>query len=240
MASHNAVYPFRDIPVVSMATRALFGVFGLTSLMRAVIMGETLLFLETFELEATLEAVDKYKANCIPVSPSFIVALVKSDLTNYHLSSLRILICGETTSTGAMKICRQLGSVGGLRLSALLEAKIVDHLTGETLSPGQRGELWLRGPTVMKGYVGDEKATAEALDSNGWLKTGDLCYFDFDGFLFILDRLKEMIKCNGYQVGPYKRIHRVAFIDFILKSVTGKILRRELVNYTLFDTATDL
>ena len=53
--SHNAAYPFRDhIQVVSMATRALFGVFGLTSLMRAVIMGETLLFPETFELEATL------------------------------------------------------------------------------------------------------------------------------------------------------------------------------------------
>ena len=53
---------------------------------------------------------------------------------------------------------------------------------------------------LITGYVGDEKATAEALDSNGWVKTGDLCYFDFDGFLFILDRLKEMIKCNGYQV----------------------------------------
>ncbi|KAK1569034.1 hypothetical protein Q3G72_031895 [Acer saccharum] len=96
---------------------------------------------------------------------------------------------------------------GGLRLSALLEAKIVDPVTGEILSPGQRGELWLRGPTVMKGYVGDEKATAEVLDSDGWLKTGDLCYFDFDGFLFILDRLKEMIKCNGYQVVPAELEH---------------------------------
>ncbi|TXG55198.1 hypothetical protein EZV62_020454 [Acer yangbiense] len=257
IAATNATYPFRDhIQVVSMATRALFGVFGLTSLMRAAIMGETLLFPETFELEATLEAVDKYKATYIPVSPSFIVALVKSDMTNYNLSSLRILLCG-----------------GGLRLSALLEAKIVDPVTGEILSTGQRGELWLRGPTVMKGYAGDEKATAEVLDSDGWLKTGDLCYFDFDGSLFILDRLKEMIKCNGYQVvpaelehlllsnsdivdaavvpypdedagqipmafvvGPYKKIQRLAFIDSIPKSVTGKILRRELVNYALFDT----
>ncbi|KAK1567051.1 hypothetical protein Q3G72_007581 [Acer saccharum] len=96
---------------------------------------------------------------------------------------------------------------GGLRLSALLEAKIVDPVTGEILSPGQRGELWLRGPTVMKGYAGDEKATAEVLDSDGWLKTGDLCYFDFDGSLFILDRLKEMIKCNSYQVVPAELEH---------------------------------
>ncbi|KDP30952.1 hypothetical protein JCGZ_11328 [Jatropha curcas] len=92
------------------------------------------------------------------------------------------------------------GSVG--RLAENMEAKIVDPVTGEALPPGQRGELWLRGPTVMKGYVGDEKATAETLDSEGWLKTGDLCYFDSHGFLYIVDRLKELIKYKAYQVPP--------------------------------------
>ncbi|KAJ9163869.1 hypothetical protein P3X46_023496 [Hevea brasiliensis] len=96
--------------------------------------------------------------------------------------------------------CKMLGSVG--RLAENMEAKIVDPVTGEALPAGQRGELWLRGPTIMKGYVGDEKATAETLDSEGWLKTGDLCYFDFQGFLYIVDRLKELIKYKGYQVPP--------------------------------------
>ncbi|KAJ4712536.1 4-coumarate:CoA ligase-like protein [Melia azedarach] len=97
------------------------------------------------------------------------------------------------------------GSVG--RLTELMEARIVDPVTGEALPPGQKGELWLRGPTIMKGYVGDDKATSETLDSEGWLKTGDLCYFDSDGFLFIVDRLKELIKYKAYQVPPAELEH---------------------------------
>ncbi|MBA0616595.1 hypothetical protein Godav_016634, partial [Gossypium davidsonii] len=97
------------------------------------------------------------------------------------------------------------GTVG--RLSENTEAKIVDPVTGEALPPGQRGELWLRGPTVMKGYIGDEKATAETMDSEGWLKTGDICYFDSQGFLYIVDRLKELIKYKAYQVPPAELEH---------------------------------
>ncbi|XP_061366121.1 4-coumarate--CoA ligase-like 9 [Gastrolobium bilobum] len=97
------------------------------------------------------------------------------------------------------------GSVG--RLAENMEAKIVDPVTGEALSTGHKGELWLRGPTIMKGYVGDDKATVETLDSEGWLKTGDLCYFDSDGFLFIVDRLKELIKYKAYQVPPAELEH---------------------------------
>ncbi|KAJ9676689.1 hypothetical protein PVL29_021956 [Vitis rotundifolia] len=97
------------------------------------------------------------------------------------------------------------GSVG--RLMNDMEAKIVDPKTGEALPPGQQGELWLRGPTIMKGYVGDDEATAATLDREGWLKTGDLCYFDSEGFLFIVDRLKELIKYKAYQVPPAELEH---------------------------------
>ncbi|KAJ6748444.1 4-COUMARATE--COA LIGASE-LIKE 9 [Salix purpurea] len=107
---------------------------------------------------------------------------------------------GGATRTIGPEETSQLASVG--RLSENMEAKIVDPETGEGLGPGQRGELWLRGPTVMKGYVGDEKATVESLLPDGWLKTGDLCYFDSDGFLYIVDRLKELIKYKAFQVPP--------------------------------------
>ncbi|RWR96891.1 4-coumarate--CoA ligase-like protein 9 [Cinnamomum micranthum f. kanehirae] len=93
-----------------------------------------------------------------------------------------------------------LGSVG--RLVPYSEAKIVDPGTGITQSPCMLGELWIRGPLIMKGYLGDESATAATINSDGWLKTGDLCYIDNDGFLFVVDRLKELIKYNGYQVPP--------------------------------------
>lgn len=57
------------------------------------------------------------------------------------------------------------------------------------------------------GYIGDDKATAATLDSGGWLRTGDLCYIDNEGFLFFVDRIKELIKCKGYQVAPAELEH---------------------------------
>ncbi|KAM7265587.1 hypothetical protein ACFE04_003270 [Oxalis oulophora] len=93
------------------------------------------------------------------------------------------------------------GSCGKLLPS--FYAKVVDTETGMPLPPGREGELWIRGPAIMKGYLGNDEATAATMEKDGWwLKTGDLCYFDKDGFLYIVDRIKELIKHNGYQVAP--------------------------------------
>ncbi|PAN27045.2 hypothetical protein PAHAL_5G054400 [Panicum hallii] len=112
---------------------------------------------------------------------------------------------GSVASTVGPEETKAYGSVG--KLASHMEAKIVDPATGEALGPGQRGELWVRGPVIMKGYVGDDEATAATMDSEGWLKTGDLCYFNEDGFLYIVDRLKELIKYKGYQVPPAELEH---------------------------------
>ncbi|KAJ1690883.1 hypothetical protein LUZ63_015038 [Rhynchospora breviuscula] len=108
--------------------------------------------------------------------------------------------CGSAAATVGPEESKMYGSAG--RIGANLEAKIVDPSTGEALGPGQRGELWLRGHIIMKGYVGDAEATSSTLDREGWLKTGDLCYINEDGFLYIVDRLKELIKYKAYQVPP--------------------------------------
>jgi OPC-8:0 CoA ligase-1 len=150
----------------------------------------------------------------------------------YDLSSLHTVICGgaplskesaeefvarfpsvsllqgygltETTGRGASteneEESRHYGSVG--MLTPNIEAKIVDPDSITPLPPNKKGELWLRGPIVMKGYFNNPEATASALDKDGWLRTGDLCYIDDNGYLFVVDRLKELIKYKGYQVAP--------------------------------------
>lgn len=93
----------------------------------------------------------------------------------------------------------KLGSIG-LPLS-LTEDKIVDPETGTELRPREIGELWVRGPQVMKGYYNNPEATVQTV-IKGWLRTGDLAWKDEEGYVFIVDRLKEVIKCKGFQVPP--------------------------------------
>ncbi|KAH1111530.1 hypothetical protein GYH30_010074 [Glycine max] len=79
-------------------------------------------------------------------------------------------------------------------------AKVVDIETGKPLPPQKEGELWFKSPTIMKGYLGNLEATSATIDSEGWLRTGDLGYIDENGFVYIVERIKELIKYNGYQV----------------------------------------
>jgi len=92
------------------------------------------------------------------------------------------------------------GSVGVLAPNT--EALIVDPATGEAVGHDVQGELWVRGPQVMAGYLNNPAATASTVDGDGWLHTGDLGWVDVDGYFFITDRIKEFIKYKGFQVPP--------------------------------------
>jgi len=82
------------------------------------------------------------------------------------------------------------------------ESRIVDPESGLDVTEGERGELWVRGPQVMAGYLNNDEATAATIGPDGWLRTGDIAIVDEDGYYTIVDRLKELIKYKGYQVPP--------------------------------------
>lgn len=91
-------------------------------------------------------------------------------------------------------------SVGPLMPSTY--GKILDVDTGKSLGPNEPGELLIKGPQVMMGYLNDTEKTEECLSDGGWLRTGDLAYYDEDGYFYITDRIKEMIKVRAFQVAP--------------------------------------
>jgi acyl-CoA synthetase (AMP-forming)/AMP-acid ligase II len=93
------------------------------------------------------------------------------------------------------------GSIG--RVVPNTEVKLVTVDTAQDVAgPGQDGELWIRGPQIMKGYLNHPQDTADAIDGEGWYHTGDVGHVDEDGFFYIVDRTKELIKYKGLQVAP--------------------------------------
>lgn len=204
--------------------------FGLIMTMNAsLLQGATLVTMPRFDPEAYLKAIQDHRITRLYVVPTIAVLLAKSPLVDrYDLSSLRSIVSGGAAlDPGTAELCRQrLGvSIGqGYGLTEALvsfmqladrvtpgsvgpnspniECRIVDITTGEELGYNQDGEVLIRGPHVMKGYLNAPEATAAVLEPDGFLHTGDLGHVDEDGELFLVDRIKELIKYKGQQVSP--------------------------------------
>lgn len=111
---------------------------------------------------------------------------------------------GLTEVSGAVTITPKsnpkIGSSGVLVNG--ITAKVVDTQTKELCGPNQYGELWFKGPCIMKGYMGNDIATSETIDEDGFLHTGDIGFYDHDKYFYIVDRIKDLIKYKGFQVAP--------------------------------------
>ncbi len=276
--------------------------------------GATLVTMPRFDLEQFLTIMQDRRVTRAFLVPPIMLALAKHPLVDrFDLSALRLVVsgaaplsaeleeaCGKrlgcvvqqgyglteaspvlTSHSGEEARIRH-GSVGQLLPDT--ELKVVDVASGEELGSGQNGELCFRGPQVMPGYLNRPEETAEMLDPDGWLHTGDVGYVDDDGYVYIVDRVKELIKYKGMQVAPaeleavlvshpairdaavvripddeagevpkafvvtdadlsaqevmdfvaarvapYKKVRTVEFVDEIPKALSGKILRRVLM-----------
>src|SRR6266566_1696568 len=277
-------------------------------------LGATIVTMPRFDLEQFLGLIENYRVTLSHVVPPIVSQLARNPLVETRdLSSLKMIFSGAaplgpelsrecmqrigcsirqgygmtetspvTHSSPADPAKMKLGSVGPPAPNT--ECKLVDPGTGGELGPNQEGEVWVRGPQIMKGYLNNAEATARTIDADNWLHTGDIGYADEDGHFYIVDRVKELIKYKGFQVAPaeleaillthpavadaavipckddeagevpkafvvvksetsataimdfvaarvspHKKIRAVEFIDQIPKSLSGKILRRVLI-----------
>lgn len=109
-------------------------------------------------------------------------------------------VLAQTLSMSKPPFTVKPGSCGTVVRNA--EVKIVDIETGMSLPYNQAGEICIRGPQIMKGYLNNPEATANTIDKDGYLHTGDVGFIDEDEEMFIVDRVKEIIKFKGFQIPP--------------------------------------
>ncbi|XP_047521268.1 4-coumarate--CoA ligase 2-like isoform X2 [Pieris napi] len=209
-----------------------FHIFGFNLLMMSLMcVGVKLVTISQFKPEVFLETLVRHRTQHMYAVPPMIMFLAKHPaVTPAHLQSLKSVVCGAaslaksdveallkknrnirfrqgyglTETNGGLVIGRNddtnYASVGHPVGSC--QIKISDLKTQEALGPGQEGEILVRGPVLMSGYYENEEANKEVFTSDGWLKTGDVGKYDENKYLYITDRLKELIKVKGFQVAP--------------------------------------
>ena len=213
------------------AVLPLFHIFGFqVTLNLALRAGATVVILQRFELGAFLNAIQTYGVTRAEVVPPIVLALANSErVDRYYLGSLRTVIAGaaplgaDLARACAERIGCQVKQgfwmtelAGGTHIApdgndhpdsigpALpgIECRVVDPESGLDLGPNEPGELWMRSPSTMRGYLDDPQATAATIDADGWLHSGDIVTVDESGWFRVADRIKELIKYKGFQVAP--------------------------------------
>jgi acyl-CoA synthetase (AMP-forming)/AMP-acid ligase II len=208
-----------------------FHIYGmLASMLYSAWKGNSVITMSgRFDFALMLEMIKEYQPAHAHLVPPILLALAKHPIVDqYDFSCMKTIVSAaaplgretqdavterlgcivkqawgmsELSPIGTMTSAfnNKTGSVGPLVPNTF--GKILDE-NGKTLGPNQAGELAIKGPQVMMGYLDDPDKTQECLSSSGWLRTGDVAYYDEEGFIYITDRIKELIKVRGFQVAP--------------------------------------
>eukprot|EP00794_Sanderia_malayensis_P017433 gene17433-19177_t len=194
--------------------------------------GETIVTLPKFEPQSFLQAIQDHKIDYLYLVPPLVLFLIKApEVANYDISSIRHVTSGaapfgtDLWKSFTDKFSSQIKVIQGYGLSEVSplatltpgddvtvgsvgkivpnsEMKVVDSVNGKNLGPNSVGEIAIKGPHVMKGYLNNPEATDECLTKDGWFLSGDLGYYDDGHNFYIVDRSKELIKYKGMQVAP--------------------------------------
>nr|XP_039270552.1 4-coumarate--CoA ligase 1-like [Styela clava] len=207
----------------------MFHVFGYSMALHTISRGSKLVVDKRFHLETMLEAVQRHQVTHVCTVPPIMIALASTHLhTKYNTSSLKRMLTGAAPCapslirtvqdkynllitpgygmtemvpiTLADPLVSRSDSVGTIVPNT--EIMVIDPETGKELNAGEDGEILARGPQMMSGYLGNTQATKRTINADGWIHTGDLGHYDEDGMLYVVDRLKELIKYKGFQVAP--------------------------------------
>ena len=227
----------------------LFHVFAMTAVMNfAVASGTEMILLPRYELEQTLKTLSAKKATLFPAVPTIYTAINQApNLAKYDLSSIRYCMSGGAPLP--LEVKRQFEQITGCKLVegyGLSESSPVatcNSMSGtnkensiglpvpgtditihnleaphDLMPVGERGEVWIKGPQIMKGYLNQAEETADTL-RDGWLRTGDVGYMDDQGHFFLVDRLKDLILCSGYNVYP-RMVEEAIYLHSAVSEVT--------------------
>ncbi|XP_077555047.1 uncharacterized protein LOC144169656 isoform X2 [Haemaphysalis longicornis] len=217
---------------VFLAWNPLTHVSGFTLNMFGPLLGATTIVREpSLPLDRFIDVVETYKVSSVVFVPMKLQMMInEAKSTPTQLPHIAKIVCGGSalTSSLARDICEMLapstlanlyglsetfGLVSATKVGEVTidhmgppapgsEVKVVDVNTGKTLEPFEHGEICVRSRSVMKGYHDRPEDTADVLSADGWLKTGDLGYYDREGHLYMVERLKQLIKCMDNQLAP--------------------------------------
>lgn len=225
----NGMLNYREDDI-GLAVLPFFHIYGMQVLMNGWLAeGSTVVTMPRFDMEDALATIQRHKITQFFAVPPIVLGMAKSPLTDkYDLSSLTRVFSGaaplgaDLSEEASARIdCPVVQGYG------LTEASPVTHVSsgqlkkagcsgvtvpntlcrlidenGQDVPAGESGELLIKGPQVMKGYLGNKEATHATIDDGNWLHTGDVACIDEDGFITLVDRVKELIKYKGFQVAP--------------------------------------